>query len=95
MGTLCLNVNLFVAGALDATLAQSYNEYYQLLQCGVTLNEENVYRFSEHGYNVQQEGLYMTKDYYMRTATRHVVLPKPVRRAGCGRQNILRRRWRS
>ena len=58
------NVNLFVTGALDATMAMSYNEYNQLLQTGMTLNEKNVYRFCEHGYNVQEDGVYMTKAYY-------------------------------
>ena len=29
------SLNLFVAGAVDATLATSYNEYYQLLQTGL------------------------------------------------------------
>jgi NitT/TauT family transport system substrate-binding protein len=58
------NVNLFVKGALDATLAMSYNEYFQLLQTGMTLNEQNVYRFAEHGYNVQEDGVYVTKDFY-------------------------------
>ena len=58
------NVNLFVTGALDATFAMSYNEYNQLLQTGMTLNEKNVYRFCEHGYNVQEDGVYMTKAYY-------------------------------
>ena len=58
------NVNLFLSGALDATLAMSYNEYYQLVQAGLELNEENVYRFCDHGYNVQEDGLYMTREYY-------------------------------
>ena len=58
------NVNLFVSGALDATLAMSYNEYYQLLQAGMELTDENVYRFCDHGYNVQEDGLYVTLDYY-------------------------------
>ena len=58
------NVNLFVSGAIDATLAMSYNEYYQLAQAGVKLTERNVYRFSDHDYNVQEDGLYMTKAYY-------------------------------
>ena len=58
------NVNLFVAGALDATLAMSYNEYYQLMQAGVEVKEENVYRFCDHGYNVQEDGVYMTRAYY-------------------------------
>ena len=58
------NVNLFVAGAIDATLAMSYNEYYQLVQTGIPLTEENVYRFCDHGYNVQEDGVYMRRDYY-------------------------------
>ena len=58
------NVNLFVSGAIDATLAMSYNEYYQLAQAGVKLTERNVYRFSDHDYNVQEDGLYMTRAYY-------------------------------
>lgn len=58
------NLNLFVAGAIDATLAMSYNEYYQLAQTGLPLEEENVYRFCDHGYNVQEDGVYMTREYY-------------------------------
>ena len=59
------NVNLFVAGALDATLAMSYNEYYQLVQAGIKMTDKNVYRFCDHGYNVQEDGVYMTRDYYV------------------------------
>ena len=58
------NVSLFVAGALDATLAMSYNEYYQLVQAGVQMTDKNVYRFCDHGYNVQEDGVYMTREYY-------------------------------
>ena len=58
------NVNLFVSGALDATLAMSYNEYYQLVQAGIQMTDKNVYRFCDHGYNVQEDGVYMTRDYY-------------------------------
>ena len=63
------NVNLFVSGALDATLAMSYNEYYQLVQAGMELTEKNVYRFCDHGYNVQEDGLYVTLDYYRKHKT--------------------------
>ena len=58
------NVNLFVAGALDATLAMSYNEYYQLVQAGIEMTDQNVYRFCDHGYNVQEDGVYMNRNYY-------------------------------
>ncbi len=58
------NVNLFVAGVLDATLAMSYNEYYQLMQAGISMNDQNVYRFCDHGYNIQEDGLYVSREYY-------------------------------
>ncbi len=58
------NVNLFIKGAIDATLAMSYNEYYQLVQAGYEMNDLIVYRFCDHGYNVQEDGVYMTREYY-------------------------------
>ena len=58
------NVNLFRSGAIDATLAMSYNEYYQLVQTGIELSDENVYRFCDHGYNIQEDGVYVTKEFY-------------------------------
>ena len=58
------NVNLFIKGAIDATLAMSYNEYYQLVQAGYKLDSTNVYRFCDHGYNVQEDGVYVTRSYY-------------------------------
>ena len=60
------NINLFLSGALDATLAMSYNEYYQLVQAGIETNDKTVYRVCDHGYNVQEDGVYMTRDYYQK-----------------------------
>ena len=60
------NVNLFVQGAIDATLAMSYNEYNLLLQAGAEITEENVYRVRAHGYNIQDDGVYMTLAAYRR-----------------------------
>ena len=60
------NINLFVSGALDATLAMSYNEYYQLVQAGIEMTDKNVYRFCDHGYNVQEDGVYMKRSYYLK-----------------------------
>lgn len=59
-------INLFVSGALDAILAMSYNEYYQLVQAGVEMTDKKVYRFCDHGYNVQEDGVYMKRDYYLK-----------------------------
>lgn len=58
------NVTLFVTGAIDATLGMSYNEYYQIVQAGFPLTDKEVYRFCDHGYNVQEDGVYMSKEYY-------------------------------
>ena len=57
-------INLFLAGAIDATLAMSYNEYYLLKQSGVEVTEENTYRFCDHNYNVQEDGVYVKPDFY-------------------------------
>lgn len=58
------SLNLFVSGAVDAVLAMSYNEYNQLLQTGLVKPGEAIYRFSEHGYNIQEDGVYVTADRY-------------------------------
>lgn len=58
------SLNLFVAGAVDATIATTYNEYYQLLQTGLISPGKGIYRFSEHGYNIQEDGVYMTAAAY-------------------------------
>jgi NitT/TauT family transport system substrate-binding protein len=39
----------------------SYNEYYQILQAGLLRDPKAAYRFSEHGYNIQEDGIYMTR----------------------------------
>ena len=58
-------LNLFIAGAVDASVAMSFNEYYQFLQTGlIDRNEDIVYRLSDHGYNIQEDGLYMTREEY-------------------------------
>jgi len=57
-------INLFLTGAIDATVAMSYNELYQLIQAGVEITDNNIYRFCEHGYNVQEDGVYMAQSYY-------------------------------
>ncbi|MCR4764831.1 MAG: ABC transporter substrate-binding protein [Bacteroidaceae bacterium] len=60
------NVNLFVSGDLDAITVMTYNEYYQLLQAGLELTEENVYRFCDSDYNIPEDGVYMTRDFYQK-----------------------------
>lgn len=56
------NVNLFVSGAIDATLAMSYNEYLQILACGIQPGQ--VFYLADLGYDIPEDGLYVTADYY-------------------------------
>lgn len=58
------NINLFISGAIDGTLATSYNEYYQLLFSGVKLTDKNVIRFSRLGYDIPEDGVYVTREFY-------------------------------
>ena len=57
-------VNLFVAGAVDATLGRSFDEYYRILQTGIDIPEKAIYRFEDGEYNIQQDGVYVTREYY-------------------------------
>ena len=57
-------LNLFIAGAVDAALAMSYNEYYQILQTGLLEPGKGVFRFSENGFDIQEDGIYMTRENY-------------------------------
>jgi NitT/TauT family transport system substrate-binding protein len=63
-------LNLFIAGAVDAMLAMSYNEMYQLLQTGLVQSEECIWRFSENGYNIQEDGVYMIREQYLKNPER-------------------------
>ena len=62
--TAASSLNIFVSGAVDAALAMSYNEYYQFLSTGLISPDKGIYRFSEHGYNIQEDGVYMTAEGY-------------------------------
>ena len=57
-------VNVFLSGAVDAMVVVSYHEYYQLMQAGFKMPDEGLYRFSDHGYNIQENGVYVKREYY-------------------------------
>lgn len=58
------NVNLFISGAIDATLAMSYNEYLQIYASGFDKNP--VIRLADEGYDIPDDGLYVTREFYDR-----------------------------
>lgn len=57
-------VNLYIAGAVDAIVAMTYNEYYQVKQAGFNVPENCMYRLADHGFNIQEDGLYVTRSFY-------------------------------
>ena len=57
-------MNLFIKGAVDAAVAMSYNEFYQLVQTGLPVTEACVYRFCDSDYNVPDDGVYMRRELY-------------------------------
>lgn len=57
-------MSLFIKGGIDAMTAVSYGEYFRLKQAGMDIPEEYIFRLSEHGYNIQEDGVYMTASYY-------------------------------
>ena len=59
------NINPFLAGAVDIICVMTYNEYFQLMQAGVEMTDENTFRFKNSGYNIQEDGVYMKRDFYL------------------------------
>ena len=57
-------MNLYLSGAVDATLAMCYNEHLQIKVSG---HENKPFiRFSETEYNFPEDGLYVTYDFYQK-----------------------------
>ena len=58
------SVNLFLSGAINATLAMGYNEYLKIRASGH--EDKPVIRFSETEYDYPEDGLYVSTDFYQR-----------------------------
>ena len=56
------SLNLYIAGAIDATLAKSYTELILFSMSGITPG--SVLYFSEHGYDFPEDGLYVSEAFY-------------------------------
>lgn len=57
-------VNLFLAGAVDICLVGSYNEYLQLAEYGLRPDDTYLLHFSNYGYDLPEDGLYVTDEFY-------------------------------
>ena len=58
------NVNLYISGAIDATVAMSYNEFFQLKMAGQRIKDEQLLYMRDIGYNVPEDGVYVTAEFY-------------------------------
>ena len=58
------NINLYISGAIDAALAMSYNEFFQLKMAGQRIKNDQLLYMRDIGYNVPEDGLYVTADFY-------------------------------
>lgn len=60
------HINLYISGAIDASLAMSYNELFQLKMAGQRIKDEQLLYMRDIGYNVPEDGVYVTADFYKR-----------------------------
>ena len=58
------NINLFISGAIDATVAMSYNEALKIKAAG--FEDVSVIPFQGTAYDFPDDGIYVTREYYER-----------------------------
>lgn len=56
------SINLYISGAIDATMAMTYNEIYWIQSSG--FENKKIITMDEIGYDYPDEGLYITREYY-------------------------------
>lgn len=56
------SINLYISGAVDATMAMTYNELYWILSSG--FEDKKVIAMADIGYDYPEEGIYISKAYY-------------------------------
>lgn len=58
------SVNLFLLDGIDGMTVMSYNEYNNIINCGIDEDELNVFPISDYGYDVPEDGLYCLNSTY-------------------------------
>jgi NitT/TauT family transport system substrate-binding protein len=57
-------INLFMLDGVDALTVMSYNEYDQIISCGLNENELNSFPVANYGFDIPEDGLYCLKSTY-------------------------------
>lgn len=55
------SINLYISGAVDATMAMTYNELYWIRASG--FEDKKVIHMSEIGYDYPEDGVYFSREY--------------------------------
>lgn len=55
-------INLLVSGAVDATLAMRYNEYWLIMASGI--QPRQVFAVADYGLDIPEDGLYVLQNFY-------------------------------
>lgn len=55
-------INLYISGAVDATMAMTYNELYWILASG--FENKKVISLADIGYDYPDEGVYVSREFY-------------------------------
>ena len=56
------SINMYISGAIDATMAMTYNELYWIRSSG--FEDKTVIPLADIGYDYPEEGLYVSSEYY-------------------------------
>ena len=59
-------VNIFLSKAVDICLVGSYNEFLQLIEAGVKTDSIHIMHFADYGYNLPEDGLYVSREFYQK-----------------------------
>jgi NitT/TauT family transport system substrate-binding protein len=58
------SINLFLKDGIDIMNVMRYNEYHQLQQAGIDIEDLFTVSFADIGLNVADNGLYTTREFY-------------------------------
>lgn len=56
------SINLFMIGGIDAMTVMYYNEYDQIINAGIDVDELNIFPVADYGYNIPEDGIYCLKE---------------------------------
>lgn len=52
------SINMFMIGGVDAMTVMWYNEYDQIINSGINVDELTTFFMSDYGYNIPEDGIY-------------------------------------